>query len=408
MRYAFLLLAPLVLSCAKKPLPVPAPKPTASVTSSALSAANLAALDGQALYGKYCAICHAKDGSGYMADNAPSLVTKSLLESATDDQLRKSIVEGRPGTAMAAYGNEFGGPLDRAAEDRIIAWLRSKTPAPPVALPHAPKGDAKHGEIVYSEYCGQCHGTPSARGVAVHLSNPKFLAAWPDAFLKWAIVNGRAPTTMPAWKDVLSDTQVNDVVTFVRSQDKNAPVTLLPAPTGSEPVVINPNGKPANFMLRADPCGADPKCKPDPRYVSVDQVKQALSDKRRLIILDARPPSEWMRVHIPGALSVPYHDLKRLAEIPNDGTPVIAYCACPHHLSGDVVDALRKKGNKTAMVLDEGILEWHRRGYPVVAAEGVEPPPKGPPQLLPQPALPEPAMPAAPSGSAGVPWKKHP
>ncbi len=28
------------------------------------------------------------------------------------------------------------------------------------------------------------------------------------------------------------------------------------------------------------------------------------------------------------------------------------------------------------MILDEGILEWHRRGYPVTAAEGVTPPPK--------------------------------
>jgi hypothetical protein len=27
-------------------------------------------------------------------------------------------------------------------------------------------------------------------------------------------------------------------------------------------------------------------------------------------------------------------------------------------------------------VLDEGILEWHRRGYPVTAAPGVQPPPK--------------------------------
>jgi len=27
-------------------------------------------------------------------------------------------------------------------------------------------------------------------------------------------------------------------------------------------------------------------------------------------------------------------------------------------------------------VLDEGILEWHRRGYPVTAAPGVLPPPK--------------------------------
>ncbi|MCW5835612.1 MAG: rhodanese-like domain-containing protein, partial [Labilithrix sp.] len=117
-------------------------------------------------------------------------------------------------------------------------------------------------------------------------------------------------------------------------------------------------------------------CAPDERFVSVDQVRQALAQKRRLVIIDARPPSDWMRVHIPGAVSIPYHDLARLDEVPNDGTWVIAYCACPHHLSGDVVDALRKRGVRRAAILDEGILEWHRRGYPVVTAPGVEAPPQ--------------------------------
>ncbi|MFO0676201.1 MAG: rhodanese-like domain-containing protein [Polyangiaceae bacterium] len=123
------------------------------------------------------------------------------------------------------------------------------------------------------------------------------------------------------------------------------------------------------------PPSAPPPCKEDPRFVSVDQVKKALDEERRIVIVDARPASDWMRVHIPGAVSIPYHDTKRLAEIPNDGTWVVAYCACPHHLSGDIVDELRRRGYKNAVVLDEGILEWHRRGYPVVAAKGVTPPP---------------------------------
>ena len=36
----------------------------------------------------------------------------------------------------------------------------------------------------------------------------------------------------------------------------------------------------------------------------------------------------------------------------------------------------KEQGHKKALVLDEGILEWHRRGYPVTAAEGVTAPPK--------------------------------
>jgi rhodanese-related sulfurtransferase len=109
--------------------------------------------------------------------------------------------------------------------------------------------------------------------------------------------------------------------------------------------------------------------------VSVDEVRRALAEKRRMVIIDARPPSDWMRVHVQGAVSIPYHDMKRLDEIPKD-VWVIAYCACPHHLSGIVVDELWKKGHDRALVLDEGILEWHRRGYPVTAAPGVTPPPK--------------------------------
>jgi len=54
----------------------------------------------------------------------------------------------------------------------------------------------------------------------------------------------------------------------------------------------------------------------------------------------------------------------------------VSYCACPHHLSGIVTDELRKRGYTHAVVLDEGILEWQRRNYPIVAAPGHTTPPQ--------------------------------
>ncbi len=92
-----------------------------------------------------------------------------------------------------------------------------------------------------------------------------------------------------------------------------------------------------------------------------------------MMIIDARPPSEWMRAHIKGAVSIPYHEPARLDGVPKD-VYVIAYCACPHHLSGVVVDELIKRGHKKALVLDEGINLWHQKGYPVTAARGVTAP----------------------------------
>lgn len=359
-------------------------KGDAGARDGGLTTAELASLDGPALYGKLCAICHGDDGTGYRADNAPSLVNKTFIESVTEDQLHRSIVHGRPGTAMAGYGKEVGGPLDAPAVSKLTTWIRSHGSLP-VTLDLVGGGDAKRGEPLYVANCQRCHGTVDARGTAVHLMNPKFLEMSPDPFLKWAIVRGRPGTPMEAWEQKLTSPQTDDVIAYIRTFDKSPHVTLLAPPTGTEPVVINPNGKQPSFTPRSTPCGADPKCKPDDRFVSVAQVKQALDEKRKMVIIDARAPSDWMRVHIPGAVSIPYHDMKRLSEIPNDGTWVLAYCACPHHLSGDVVNELRKRGYKHAAILDEGILEWHRRLYPVIAAPGVEPPPRGPdtPQVAP-------------------------
>ena len=56
-----------------------------------------------------------------------------------------------------------------------------------------------------------------------------------------------------------------------------------------------------------------------------------------------------------------------IPHLPNDGTPIVAYCACPHAASGKVVDALTMAGFKSARILDEGVLVWASRGYPMAA-----------------------------------------
>ena len=122
------------------------------------------------------------------------------------------------------------------------------------------------------------------------------------------------------------------------------------------PLVINPKGAAPEFTLR-DGC-----------FVSAEQVKRALAEKRRFIVIDARSPADWIQFHIPGSIPIPYYDTQQLERIPNDGTWVIAYCACPHHASGEVVDALRRRGFPHTAVLDEGILYWRQRGYPLQTA----------------------------------------
>lgn len=332
-------------------------QPAASASARAINSP--AAQEGEALFAKYCALCHGKDARGYVADNAPSLVTETFLASASNPFLLRSIREGRPGTAMAGYAKDRGGPLGDEEIARIIAFLREGGPAT-VPLPSVGAGDTTRGAVIYDAQCKSCHGTREERGTAPHLANANFLAAASDPFIRYAVATGRPGTRMVGFADRLDGAAIDDVVAYVRSL---APATPAPAPPASAeppldmPIVINPKGKPPTFTLRED------------RFVPAAEVKKALDEKRRMVIIDARAASDWNVMHIPGSIPVPYYHLGRLDQVPNDGTWVIAYCACPHHASGVIVDELRKRGHKHAVVLDEGILEWQKRKYPVAAAE---------------------------------------
>ncbi|HEY0195470.1 MAG TPA: c-type cytochrome [Kofleriaceae bacterium] len=344
-------------------------------------------LAGKDLYMALCAPCHAANATGYAADRAPSLVSTTFLESASDDFLEQSISAGRSGTSMAAYGKGFGGPLDPEAVRGLVKYLRTLGPAAR-PLPAIAPGVAADGATVYAQRCFSCHGDLKTRGEAPSLMNPQLLGASTSSFLRYAIARGRPGTRMVAFADQLTDADLDNVVAYLRTFAPGGPAAQaaearLPAPTGKEPLVMNPRGKPPAFKLTGEPCQAMARpdagpCTPAVQFVSVAQVAGAVVARQRLVIIDARPPSEWMRVHIAGAVSIPYHELARLDELPRDGTWVIAYCACPHHLSGIVIAELLKRGYKHVAVLDEGINEWHRRKLPVVAAPGVQPPPSEP------------------------------
>jgi cytochrome c oxidase cbb3-type subunit III len=354
-------------SAAKDPPPATPPAAIARDAATALPSRDAAPADptiaaGAAVWGRYCALCHGPKAMGYAADHAPSLVTSTFLATATDQFLRAGIARGRPGTSMGGYGRVVGGPLDDTQITQLIAFIRNGTPAPSAQPAPAPvKGDIAAGAGVYKDRCQECHGTPDTRGEAPHLFNPVFLETATDAFIRHAVVTGRPGTKMLAFTGVLTDPDIDAVVAYLRSEAKPvAPTKPVVDPTTLPltNIVINPKGKAPAFTVRDD------------RFVPAAEVKKALDQKRKLVIIDARAPSDWIRMHIPGSVSAPYYQLDRLEKVPNDGTWVIAYCACPHHASGAVVDELRKRGIKTSAILDEGILVWQKLGFPVVDADG--------------------------------------
>ena len=84
-----------------------------------------------------------------------------------------------------------------------------------------------------------------------------------------------------------------------------------------------------------------------------------------VIVVDARPASEYAAGHIPGALSIPVDDLKqRLRRLPKS-KPYVAYCRGPYCVYADqAVQQLRAAGRR-ATRLAVGLPEWKSAGLPI-------------------------------------------
>jgi mono/diheme cytochrome c family protein/rhodanese-related sulfurtransferase/catechol 2,3-dioxygenase-like lactoylglutathione lyase family enzyme len=320
----------------------------------------LAVIHATYMYNKYCALCHGDNREGYAADYAPSLRSKSLLRTSMNTSFMRYAIEyGRANTAMAGFAKSQGGPLETVEITLLLKWLNDMADVKePIKLSKEPiMGDVALGSAIYDKQCASCHGTNGEGISGPALGNPLTLATSSDHFLRYAIAEGRDGTPMMAFKDVLSDKEIDGVVAFLRSRasgwDIPEPIAIeKPTP---DQYILNPEGDSPIFSLREE------------KYVSAEQVNTALKNGNRMIILDARAESDWRKMHIPGAVPVPFYEEPEnfIDDIPNDGTQIVIYCACPHAASGRVQSTLKRYGFKNTAIIDEGVLFWAQKGYPV-------------------------------------------
>jgi cytochrome c oxidase cbb3-type subunit 3 len=345
----------LVSACGEAPRESEAPSSPPMLVVDAAAAGR-----GREAYATYCALCHGATGEGYLADNAPALANPDFLAAASDAYLHTAIEEGRPGTPMSAWAAAHGGPLSPEQTDDIVAFIRSWATEPPIDLAHVTvHGRREMGATLYGARCAVCHGANGEGVSAPALSNPVFLSSTSQGFVRYTIEHGRRGTPMIGYGDQIDSASIDDLVAFVTSF---APRTATPsAPMGGPPpdldhIVLNPDGPPPGFEMREE------------RFVPGRAVHEAMERGARMVILDARAASDWSTMHIRGAAPFPFYSVDELAaHLPNDGTWIIAYCACPHAASGHVVDALRERGFTHAAILDEGIPWWIEQHYPVEA-----------------------------------------
>ncbi len=101
-----------------------------------------------------------------------------------------------------------------------------------------------------------------------------------------------------------------------------------------------------------------------------------LADRLRggeVAVLDIRPEPEFRAGHVPGARPIPPDELeRRLAELPDGGDEVVAYCRGPFCVYADDAVRLLTARGRRARRLEDGFPEWAAAGLPVETGAGVD------------------------------------
>jgi mono/diheme cytochrome c family protein/rhodanese-related sulfurtransferase len=270
---------------------------------------------------------------------------------------------------MGPYLKDMGGPMTLGEIRDLVGWLMVQAnarfaPSRPEEL--APvRGDTRLGKQIYERNCKSCHGTKGEggggkiRGTA--LGNTAMLSVTPDSFIQRAIVQGRQNTNMPSWAEKLTDHEIDSTVAFLRTRAKGwtAGFRVIRKPPAPENYVLNAAGRDPVFRLS------------DGRYVMADELRRALAEKRKMVVLDTRVPYFWAMANIPGSVPIPYYSNfdSVIANLPTDGTWIVAYCECPRAEADQVVTELRKRGFDHTAVLWEGYGGWTAKGFPIEVAK---------------------------------------
>jgi len=94
------------------------------------------------------------------------------------------------------------------------------------------------------------------------------------------------------------------------------------------------------------------------------QVREWMSSKKDLQLIDVRTPGEFAQGHLQGARLMPMSSLAAHLKSLDPNRPLIAYCLTGRR-SGHAVKILLKSGFPEAKHLAGGISAWQSAGLPV-------------------------------------------
>lgn len=172
-----------------------------------------------------CQACHQAGGVG-LVGLAPSIRNRDFLAIASDDFIRRTVYNGRAGTAMLPKPE-----LDYSTVSEIIAYLRALDVPNPisVSVDHewTATGDAKRGGEHFAVFCADCHG-PTGEGYAAGgsgpgIGTPGFLDVASDGYILATLEHGRVGTPMRSFLGArglanLTKEEIGDIIVWLRNK----------------------------------------------------------------------------------------------------------------------------------------------------------------------------------------------
>ena len=195
---------------------------------------------GKAIYEQKCAVCHGQDGR---ADTAVGRLLIPHPRNFADpvemarvgaDRMYNAVKGGRPGTAMAPW-REI---LTETEIGDVIDYIRTLEPRPASQTMSLEKLSIEVGRRIYEKECASCHGsngraeTPVARILDPpprNLADPVAMARIDDGRAFLAISRGRPGTAMGGRGELLSPTEIIDVIRYIRTLVQPLPAGTTPA-----------------------------------------------------------------------------------------------------------------------------------------------------------------------------------
>ena len=195
---------------------------------------------GEVAYNTYCVICHQPGGAGKVGF-APFIRNPDFLAATSDEFLHRTIVQGRPGTAMTPWAH-----LQPEVINDIVAYpsLRSRSGADrqgrdrPVEAPPRRRLQGRTALRPVLRLVPRRRRPRLRRGrPGPAIGNAGFLSVASDDYIFHTIKHGRRGTAMRPFSGSvglanLSDEQIADIISYLRSGGEAAPAV---AATGPDP-----------------------------------------------------------------------------------------------------------------------------------------------------------------------------